>query len=217
MTARAAPRSTLRRARRWNGLKRRLVTRAAGPAAMVADHDARYGERYEPTRRARHAVYFADLMRRRGVEHLHVHFANRATHAALFIHAADGSALFLHGARAGFSRRSGKRRPVARDVRAGIVRGGGQRLEPPRAHRTLPGRRGKNPPRLQRSAARPLAAATCSQAGVWPPARFSAWDGWWNSRGSLTSSTRARVCRRPGSTSNAKSRAKVRCGARWRT
>ncbi len=60
------------------------------PGEMVADHEARHGARYEPIRRARHAVYFADLMRRRGVEHLHVHFANRATHAALFIHALTG-------------------------------------------------------------------------------------------------------------------------------
>ncbi len=60
------------------------------PGEMVADHGNRYGERYEPVRRARHAVYFAELLRRRGVEHLHVHFANRATHAALFIHALTG-------------------------------------------------------------------------------------------------------------------------------
>ena len=57
---------------------------------MVAEHAARYGEKYDPVRRARHAVYFADLLRKRGVEHLHVHFANRATHAALFIHALTG-------------------------------------------------------------------------------------------------------------------------------
>ena len=69
-----------------------MAARHAGrlPGAMVADHAARFGERYEPTRRARHAVYFADLLQRRGVEHLHVHFANRATHAALFIHALTG-------------------------------------------------------------------------------------------------------------------------------
>ncbi len=68
------------------------------PGAMVADHGARYGERHsspnkaitETLRRARHAVHFADLFRRRGIEHLHVHFANRATHAALFIHALTG-------------------------------------------------------------------------------------------------------------------------------
>ena len=60
------------------------------PAATVARHEAEYGPRYEPAKRARHAVYFADLLRRQGVEHLHVHFANRATHAALFIHELTG-------------------------------------------------------------------------------------------------------------------------------
>ena len=60
------------------------------PGAMAADHEARFGSHYDPDRRARHALYFADRLRRRGVEHLHVHFANRATHAALFIHALTG-------------------------------------------------------------------------------------------------------------------------------
>ena len=60
------------------------------PGEMVADHEARFGTRYDPARRARHALYFADRLRRRGVEHVHVHFANRATHAALFLHALTG-------------------------------------------------------------------------------------------------------------------------------
>ena len=60
------------------------------PAATIARHEAAYGPRYEPAKRARHALYFADLLRRQGVEHLHVHFANRATHAALFIHELTG-------------------------------------------------------------------------------------------------------------------------------
>ena len=60
------------------------------PAATIACHEAQYGRRYEPAKRARHALYFADLLRRQGVEHLHVHFANRATHAALFIHELTG-------------------------------------------------------------------------------------------------------------------------------
>ncbi len=60
------------------------------PGALVADHAARHGERYDPARRARHAIHFASLLRRRGVEHVHVHFANRATHAALFLHALTG-------------------------------------------------------------------------------------------------------------------------------
>ena len=68
------------------------AARAAGtwPSGMVADHLARFGPRYDPARRALHALYFADRLRRRGVEHLHVHFTNRATHAALFIHALTG-------------------------------------------------------------------------------------------------------------------------------
>ena len=66
-----------------------LAARAEGtwPDAMIAGHTARFGPRYDPARRARHAGYFADRLRRRGVEHVHVHFANRATHAALFIQA----------------------------------------------------------------------------------------------------------------------------------
>ena len=69
-----------------------LAARADGtwPGEMVAEHTARFGPRYDPARRARHALYFADRLRRRGVEHVHVHFANRATHAALFIHALTG-------------------------------------------------------------------------------------------------------------------------------
>jgi glycosyltransferase involved in cell wall biosynthesis len=60
------------------------------PKEMIDAHAARFGARYQPERRALHAVYFSDLMRRRGVNHLHVHFANRATHAALFIDALGG-------------------------------------------------------------------------------------------------------------------------------
>ena len=60
------------------------------PAATIARHATEYGPRYEPAKRARHALYFAERLRRQGVEHLHVHFANRATHAALFIHELTG-------------------------------------------------------------------------------------------------------------------------------
>ena len=69
-----------------------LAARAEGtwPEAMIAEHTARFGPRYDPARRARHALYFAARLRRQGVEHLHVHFANRATHAALFIQALTG-------------------------------------------------------------------------------------------------------------------------------
>lgn len=57
--------------------------RLLGP--LVADHSERYGTGYKPATRARNAWYFASLFRRLGVQHVHVHFANRATHTALFL------------------------------------------------------------------------------------------------------------------------------------
>lgn len=52
---------------------------------MIARHDRDYGESFKAAIRARNALYFAELFERRGVQHVHVHFANRATHTALFI------------------------------------------------------------------------------------------------------------------------------------
>ena len=53
--------------------------------ALIADHDERYGTTYKARTRAKNAWYFAKLFRRLGVQHVHVHFANRATHSALFL------------------------------------------------------------------------------------------------------------------------------------
>ncbi|MEM7145735.1 MAG: glycosyltransferase family 4 protein [Verrucomicrobiota bacterium] len=58
--------------------------------AMAEDHEARYGESFKAWVRARNAVYFAQEFRKRGVEHVHVHFTNRATHTALFMKAYVG-------------------------------------------------------------------------------------------------------------------------------
>jgi glycosyltransferase involved in cell wall biosynthesis len=52
---------------------------------LIDDHSERYGTGYKPATRARNAWYFAQLFRRLGVQHVHVHFANRATHTALFL------------------------------------------------------------------------------------------------------------------------------------
>lgn len=52
---------------------------------LIARHDRDYGPAYKAAIRARNALYFAGLFQRRGVRHVHVHFANRATHTALFI------------------------------------------------------------------------------------------------------------------------------------
>ncbi|MEZ5300765.1 MAG: glycosyltransferase family 4 protein [Verrucomicrobiales bacterium] len=54
-------------------------------APLVAAHDARYGAAFKADVRARNAIYFFEEFRRRGVNHVHVHFANRATHTALFL------------------------------------------------------------------------------------------------------------------------------------
>ena len=57
--------------------------RALGP--LIKDHDQRYGASFKPASLARNAWYFAGLFRKLGVQHVHVHFANRATHTALFL------------------------------------------------------------------------------------------------------------------------------------
>ncbi len=54
-------------------------------AELAAEHDARYGGSFKAATRARNALYFGRLFRDIGVTHVHVHFANRATHTALFI------------------------------------------------------------------------------------------------------------------------------------
>lgn len=52
---------------------------------MIARHDRDYGPSFKAATRARNALYFAELFQKRGVSHVHVHFANRATHTALFL------------------------------------------------------------------------------------------------------------------------------------
>lgn len=60
------------------------------PGPLVGLHDENYGWRYKPAQRARNAFYFADLFTQAGVEHFHVHFANRAAHTALFLKEISG-------------------------------------------------------------------------------------------------------------------------------
>lgn len=52
---------------------------------LIADHTTRYGASYKPLVRARNAFYMAHRFAQMGVDHVHVHFANRATHSALFL------------------------------------------------------------------------------------------------------------------------------------
>lgn len=75
--------------------------RATGkwPGSLVDLHEENYGWRYKPAQRARNALYFADLFTQAGVDHFHVHFANRAAHTALFLKAISGIpfSLTAHG------------------------------------------------------------------------------------------------------------------------
>jgi glycosyltransferase involved in cell wall biosynthesis len=60
------------------------------PEALVDDHKRKYGAAVKAPIRARNASYFGELFRREGVDHFHVHFANRAAHTALFLKAMSG-------------------------------------------------------------------------------------------------------------------------------
>src|SRR4029453_14864258 len=55
------------------------------PRALVDQHEQKYGPSFKAQQRARNALYFADLFVRNGVDHFHVHFANRAAHTAIFL------------------------------------------------------------------------------------------------------------------------------------
>jgi len=57
------------------------------PEALVATHEQKYGDGVKAGTRARNATYFAELFARNGIDHFHVHFANRAAHTALFLKA----------------------------------------------------------------------------------------------------------------------------------
>src|SRR5206468_5895242 len=66
--------------------------RASGkwPGELVDLHERKYGRGIKAEQRARNALYFADLFRRNGVDHFHVHFANRAAHTAIFLKEISG-------------------------------------------------------------------------------------------------------------------------------
>src|SRR5881394_699584 len=60
------------------------------PQNLVERHDERYGPAVKAEQRARNALYFADFFARNGVDHVHVHFANRAAHTAVFLKEISG-------------------------------------------------------------------------------------------------------------------------------
>ncbi len=60
------------------------------PRHLVDRHERKYGPGVKAEQRARNALYFANLFTRSGVDHFHVHFANRAAHTAIFLKEISG-------------------------------------------------------------------------------------------------------------------------------
>jgi glycosyltransferase involved in cell wall biosynthesis len=60
------------------------------PRDLVERHERKYGAGVKAEQRARNALYFAGDFERRGVDHVHVHFANRAAHTAMFLKEISG-------------------------------------------------------------------------------------------------------------------------------
>jgi len=60
------------------------------PRDLVERHERKYGSGVKAEQRARNALYFADHFKRHGVDHVHVHFANRAAHTAMFLKEISG-------------------------------------------------------------------------------------------------------------------------------
>jgi glycosyltransferase involved in cell wall biosynthesis len=60
------------------------------PRDLIEQHERKYGPGIKAALRARNALYFADFFARNEVDHVHVHFANRAAHTALFLKEISG-------------------------------------------------------------------------------------------------------------------------------
>jgi glycosyltransferase involved in cell wall biosynthesis len=71
-------------------LERNAKTTRKWPRDLVEQHDGRYGAKAKAEQRARNALYFAEFFARSGVDHVHVHFANRAAHTAVFLKKISG-------------------------------------------------------------------------------------------------------------------------------
>ena len=71
-------------------LERDAKTTNKWPRDLVEKHNCRYGPAAKAEQRARNALYFAEFFARRDVDHVHVHFANRAAHTAVFLKEISG-------------------------------------------------------------------------------------------------------------------------------
>ena len=71
-------------------LERSAKNNGKWPRHLVEEHEGKYGPLAKPEQRARNALYFAEFFARSGVDHVHVHFANRAAHTAVFLKEISG-------------------------------------------------------------------------------------------------------------------------------
>ncbi|HEY4757282.1 MAG TPA: glycosyltransferase family 4 protein, partial [Chthoniobacterales bacterium] len=71
-------------------LERDATNHRKWPRDLVEQHEGKYGPNAKAKQRARNALYFADFFARRRVDHVNVHFANRAAHTALFLKEISG-------------------------------------------------------------------------------------------------------------------------------
>jgi len=71
-------------------LQRNAKIAGQWPRGLVEQHEGKYGPEAKAELRARNALYFADFFARTGVDHVHVHFANRAAHTAFFLKEISG-------------------------------------------------------------------------------------------------------------------------------
>jgi glycosyltransferase involved in cell wall biosynthesis len=71
-------------------LEKNAKTDGKWPNHLIERHERKYGTSVKAAQRARNALYFADYFKRRAVDHVHVHFANRAAHTAMFLKEISG-------------------------------------------------------------------------------------------------------------------------------
>ena len=69
----------------WQEMAKSGSTTFNWPAALIEQHEQKYGPAVKAEQRARNALYFAHFFTHSRIDHVHVHFANRAAHTALFL------------------------------------------------------------------------------------------------------------------------------------
>ena len=123
----------------------------------------RYGPTAKPEQRARNALYLAEFFARSGVDHVHVHFANRAAHTAVFLKEISGISFGVTAHGQDFMQRSRQRRFATRDLRRSGIRRSGNRLQPRPARPALSQFRGENSQGLQWHRSRTFSGAPLLQ------------------------------------------------------